>query len=195
MTAAGGATDHVDKLIDKGWNLVMFPEGTRSRDGEIGKLRSGAAVIAAQHGIPIVPIHVRGTHDAMPPGQNWPKRKPGRFFSRRHQLEVRFGQPIRPESEEARREVMEEAGIEVGEVSYFGNQPWPFPSSLMVGFFGRALTTDIHVDDDELEAARWFTREDVRRGGESGDLVTPGGFSISRSLVEAWYGEALPGTW
>jgi 1-acyl-sn-glycerol-3-phosphate acyltransferase len=105
---SSGATDHVDKLIEKGWNLVMFPEGTRSRDGGIGKLRSGAAVIAAQHGIPIVPIHVSGTHDAMPPGQNWPKRKPGRFFSRRHQLEVRFGQPIRPQSEAERREVMEE---------------------------------------------------------------------------------------
>ena len=51
---------------------------------------------------------MRGTHDAMPPGQNWPKRKPGRFFSRRHQIEVRFGQPIRPESEAERREVMEE---------------------------------------------------------------------------------------
>ena len=94
-----------------------------------------------------------------------------------------------------RREVMEEAGIEVGEVAYFGNQPWPFPSSLMVGFFGRALTTDIHVDDDELEAARWFTRDDVRRGGESGELVTPGGFSISRSLVEAWFGGTVPGSW
>jgi 1-acyl-sn-glycerol-3-phosphate acyltransferase len=105
---SSGATDHVDKLIDKGWNLLMFPEGTRSRDGEIGKVRSGAAVIAAQHGIPIVPIHVRGTHDAMPPGQNWPKRKPGRFVSRRHKIEVRFGEPITPESEEARREVMDE---------------------------------------------------------------------------------------
>jgi 1-acyl-sn-glycerol-3-phosphate acyltransferase len=106
---SSGATDHVDTLIDKGWNLLMFPEGTRSRDGEIGKVRSGAAVIAAQHGIPIVPIHVRGTHDAMPPGQNWPKRKPGRFFfSRRHKIEVRFGQPIVPSSEDARREVMDE---------------------------------------------------------------------------------------
>lgn len=94
-----------------------------------------------------------------------------------------------------RREVREEAGIVVGDVAYFGNQPWPFPASLMVGFFGRALTTDIQVDDDELEAARWFTRDDVRRGGESGELVTPGGFSISRSLVEAWYGGPVPGSW
>jgi 1-acyl-sn-glycerol-3-phosphate acyltransferase len=43
-----GATDHVDRLIDDGWNLVMFPEGTRSRDGEVGKVRSGAAVIPAR---------------------------------------------------------------------------------------------------------------------------------------------------
>ena len=86
----------------------MFPEGTRSRDGEIGKVRSGAAVIAAQHGIDIVPIYVSGTHDAMPPGQNWPKRRPGRLFSRRHKVEVRFGEPIAPRDESQRREVMDE---------------------------------------------------------------------------------------
>lgn len=105
---SNGATDHVDRLIDERWNLLMFPEGTRSRSGEIGKVRSGAAVIAAHHGIDIVPIYVSGTHDAMPPGQNWPKRRPGRLFSRRHPVEVRFGAPIRPRSEEDRREVMDE---------------------------------------------------------------------------------------
>ena len=105
---ANGATDHVDRLIGQGWNLLMFPEGTRSRDGQIGKVRSGAAVIAAHHGIDIVPIYVGGTHDAMPPGQSWPKRRPGRFFSRRHDVEVRFGQPIRSRDEEHRREVMDE---------------------------------------------------------------------------------------
>jgi len=103
-----GATDHVDRLIDEGWNLVMFPEGTRSRDGEIGKVRSGAAVIAAQHGIDIVPIYISGTHEAMPPGQNWPQRKPGRFFSQRHEVEVRFGKPIRPRAVEDRGDVMDE---------------------------------------------------------------------------------------
>jgi 1-acyl-sn-glycerol-3-phosphate acyltransferase len=102
-----GATDHVDRLIDDGWNLVMFPEGTRSRDGEIGQLRSGAAVIAANHDIDIVPIYLSGTHDAMPPGQNWPRRIPGRFLSRRHKVEARFGQPIRPRSVEERHEAME----------------------------------------------------------------------------------------
>jgi 1-acyl-sn-glycerol-3-phosphate acyltransferase len=103
-----GATDHVDKLIDQRWNLLMFPEGTRSRDGSIGKVRSGAAVIAAQHGIDIVPIYVDGTHAAMPPGQNWPKRRPGRLLSRRHKVEVRFGAPIPPRPAEERKEVMDE---------------------------------------------------------------------------------------
>jgi 1-acyl-sn-glycerol-3-phosphate acyltransferase len=101
-----GATDHVDRLIDEGWNLVMFPEGTRSRDGKIGRVRSGAAVIAANHDIDIVPIYLSGTYEAMPPGQSWPRRIPGRFFSRRHQVEVRFGRPIRPRDVEHRHEAM-----------------------------------------------------------------------------------------
>lgn len=103
-----GATDHLDRLIDQRWNVLLFPEGTRSRDGGVGKIRSGAAVIAAQHGIPIVPIYVSGTHDAMPPGQNWPKRKRGRLFSRRHKVEVRFGEPIAPRDPSERRDVMDE---------------------------------------------------------------------------------------
>jgi 1-acyl-sn-glycerol-3-phosphate acyltransferase len=103
-----GATDHVDRLIDQGWNLVMFPEGTRSRDGRVGKARSGAAVIAAHHGIDIVPIYVHGTHEAMPPGQSWPRRIPDRFLSRRHQVEVRFGKPIRPRDMDDRHDVMNE---------------------------------------------------------------------------------------
>ena len=100
-----GSTEHVDHLIDQRWNLLMFPEGTRSRNGRLGKMRSGAAAIAQQHGIPIVPIFVKGTHEAMPPGQSWPKRR--RFFARRHPVEVHFGTPIWPGSEEPRHDVMD----------------------------------------------------------------------------------------
>jgi 1-acyl-sn-glycerol-3-phosphate acyltransferase len=63
-------------------------------------------VIAAQHGVDIVPIYVFGTHEAMPPGQNWPKRKRGRLFSRRHKVEVRFGAPVRCDDPAQRREAM-----------------------------------------------------------------------------------------
>ena len=101
-----GASDHVHKLLDEGWNLLIFPEGTRSRDGEIGKVKSGAAVLAAQHNVNIIPIWVGGTHEAMPPGQKWPKRLPGRLFSRRVKVEVRFGPPIPPRDPSERHEVM-----------------------------------------------------------------------------------------
>jgi 1-acyl-sn-glycerol-3-phosphate acyltransferase len=101
-----GANDHVHELIADGWSLLIFPEGTRSRDGEIGKVKSGAAVLAAQHGLNIVPIWVGGTHVAMPPGQNWPRRLRGRFFPRRVKVEVRFGLPLPPRDPSERREVM-----------------------------------------------------------------------------------------
>jgi 1-acyl-sn-glycerol-3-phosphate acyltransferase len=64
-------------------------------------------VIAAEHDLTIVPIYVAGTHDAMPPGRSWPKRKPGRPFSRRHKVEVRFGEPITPAPGEHRSDVMD----------------------------------------------------------------------------------------
>jgi 1-acyl-sn-glycerol-3-phosphate acyltransferase len=100
-----GATEHVDRLIDQRWNLLMFPEGTRSRSGKLGKMRSGAAAIAQAHDIPILPIYLKGTHNAMPPGRNWPKRRG--FLARRHRVEVHFGEPIWPGRDEPRHEVMD----------------------------------------------------------------------------------------
>lgn len=94
-----------------------------------------------------------------------------------------------------RREVAEEVGIEVGAVRYLGNQPWPFPASLMVGFFAEAESTEIHVDDDEIAEARWFTRDQMREQAEAGTLLLPGAISISRTLIETWYGGTLPGQW
>ena len=56
----------------------------------------------------------------------------------------------------------------VGDVEYFGNQPWPLPASLMLGFVGRAVSEDINVDDDEIEDARWFTRAEMKAEAEAG---------------------------
>jgi len=106
-----------------------------------------------------------------------------------------FLEPGETLEDAVRREVWEEVGVRVGEVTYFGNQPWPLPASLMLGFVGRAEGTRIAVDGKEIEDARWFTRAEMRAGAESGDLVLPGGVSISRSLVEHWYGGPLPGQW
>lgn len=106
-----------------------------------------------------------------------------------------FCEPGESLEDAVRREVAEESGVRVGEVTYFGNQPWPLPASLMLGFFGRAENTEIIVDEDEIEEARWLTREELRAGAEDGSLILPGGVSISRSLIEEWYGGPLPGSW
>jgi len=97
MSRAGGgldpsATAHVDELLREGWSLVLFAEGTRSRDGSVGRLRTGAAVLAARHGLPLVPIHVDGTRSAMPLGRRWMRRAPR---GRRHRVALSFGAPIR----------------------------------------------------------------------------------------------------
>jgi NAD+ diphosphatase len=94
-----------------------------------------------------------------------------------------------------RREVAEETGVRVGAVTYFGNQPWPLPASLMLGFTGRADSTDIIVDDDEIAEAQWLTRAELKAAADSGVIQLPGAVSISRSLIESWYGAPLPGSW
>jgi NAD+ diphosphatase len=95
-----------------------------------------------------------------------------------------------------RREVLEETGVIVGEeIEYAGSQPWPLPASLMLGFYAKASSFDIDVDQDEIAEARWFTREDVRALVEAGTMALPGAISISRRLIEGWYGESLTGSW
>jgi 1-acyl-sn-glycerol-3-phosphate acyltransferase len=84
------------EVLADGWSLVVFPEGTRSQDGWTGKFRLGAAFLACEYGVPVVPIAHRGTFAAMPRGQNWPS--PGR-----RRLTIRFGEPLRPEPGESPR--------------------------------------------------------------------------------------------
>ena len=73
-----------------------------------------------------------------------------------------FMEPGETIEEAARREVSEETGIQVGDIKFHANQPWPFPSSLMIGLIGEALTDDVVVDPKELETARWFERDEVQ---------------------------------
>jgi 1-acyl-sn-glycerol-3-phosphate acyltransferase len=92
---------HLDTLLDQGWSLLLYPEGTRSRSGAPGRIRRGAAVLAAAHGLKIVPIRVTGTREAMPPGRAWPKRLRSSPVSRRHRITVSFGEPISPTGDTA----------------------------------------------------------------------------------------------
>lgn len=106
-----------------------------------------------------------------------------------------FVEPGESMEQAVRREVAEEVGIQVGAVQYLGNQPWPFPRSLMVGFMAHAETTTINVDGAELSHARWFTRKELYETVSTGSVRLPSGVSISRALIEHWYGEPLPGQW
>ena len=86
------------------------------------------------------------------------------------------------------REVMEEAGIQVTNVRYHSSQPWPFPSSLMIGCHADAATTEIAKDDVEMTEVRWFNRAEVLLAleGKSETLSVPGPFAIAHHLIGAW---------
>jgi NAD+ diphosphatase len=88
-----------------------------------------------------------------------------------------------------RREIREESGIDCTDVGYYMTQPWPYPSSLMIGCTARALNEDIVVDRTELEDARWFTRDEARlmltRQHPEG-LAGPHPFAIAHHLVGRW---------
>jgi NAD+ diphosphatase len=85
------------------------------------------------------------------------------------------------------REVREETSIEIERVRYYASQPWPFPSSLMLGFTAQAASTTIQLNDGELEDARWLSREEITRELRRGTLRLPPEISISYRLLEGWF--------
>src|SRR5436309_1230480 len=96
--------------------------------------------------------------------------------------------------EAVRREVHEESGIHVGRVKYLACQPWPFPSSLMMGFLCEALSEEITVDPEELDEARWFHRDEIRamvvhaaNGLDDPTQVSvPGPVAIAHHICRRW---------
>jgi NAD+ diphosphatase len=87
------------------------------------------------------------------------------------------------------REVAEEVGLEVDEVAYHASQPWPFPMSLMIGCFAHVTGEALTVDLEELDEARWFSREELRLALASPDAVdfgVPGRLAIAHHLIKAW---------
>jgi len=96
-----------------------------------------------------------------------------------------FVEPGESLEEAVRREVMEEAGIAVGQVVYHSSQPWPFPASIMLGFHAEGLTEEIHIDREELRDARWFSKRELHEHKELGSGL-PRVDSIARRLIEDW---------
>ena len=86
------------------------------------------------------------------------------------------------------REVMEEAGIQVKNVTYHSSQPWPFPSSLMIGCHAEAATTEIMMDAEEMTDVKWFDRQEVLLAleGDNTNLLIPGPIAIAHHLIRSW---------
>ena len=103
-----------------------------------------------------------------------------------HSVLAGFVEPGESLEDTVRREVMEEIGVPVGDVRYRSSQPWPFPASLMVAFTARAEARELRLDTDELEAARWYDRDALRRSPEDEHFRLPRRDSISRRLIEDW---------
>jgi NAD+ diphosphatase len=113
---------------------------------------------------------------------SWP---PGRYSTI-----AGFVEPGESLEDAVAREVLEETGVSVVDSTYHSSQPWPFPSSLMIGFTATAAPGAVARADEELEDARWFSREDIATGFPG----LPPPQSVSFRLIEHWYdaGSALP---
>lgn len=91
------------------------------------------------------------------------------------------------------REVAEEAGVRLRSLQYMGSQSWPFPRSLMLGYVAVAEDPEnAHADGEEIREVRWFTREELLSGVRGGQLWIPPASSISRALIEHWFGGPIP---
>ena len=131
--------------------------GSPTRPGSAGWVRRCPACQASHFPRTdpvVIMLAVRGERALL--GRN--RQRPGGRFS----CLAGFVEPGETVEEAVRREVREESGIRCGRVRYLAAQPWPFPSSLMLGFLAEALTEEITVDPEELAEARWFSREEIR---------------------------------
>ncbi len=123
----------------------------------------------------VIMLVTRGEHCLLGRQAAWPDRV--------HSTLAGFVEPGESLEEAVSREVYEEAGIRVEDVQYHSSQPWPFPGSLMLGFTAVASTVAIVLQTDELEAARWFTADDLRK---QETVKLPSEISIARRLIEDW---------
>ena len=103
-----------------------------------------------------------------------------------HSVLAGFVEPGESLEDAVRREVAEEVALQLTEVNYHSSQPWPFPSSIMLGFTAIAEGDQFRVDEHELEMARWFTREELLASPEDESFRLPRRDSIARRLVDDW---------
>jgi NAD+ diphosphatase len=149
--------------------------------------RRDCAACGAQHFPRTDPVAIMLIHR----GDRCLLGRQARFIPNTYSCLAGFIEPGETLENAVRRETFEEAGIRVGAVRYLASQPWPFPSNLMMGCIGEALSEEIVLDKDELEDGRWFSKDEVRlmlaRDHPMG-LITPPPMAIANFLMSSWVG-------
>ncbi len=130
----------------------------------------------------IMLVHDGGDRCVLGRQANWPDGM--------HSTLAGFVEPGESLEEAVAREVEEEVGLKVSEVTYHSSQPWPFPSSLMIGFWARARGEALQVDTSEIESAAWYSRKSLVHSPEDESFRLPRRDSIARRLIEDWLAEA-----
>jgi len=115
-----------------------------------------------------------------------------RFPPRMYSTLAGFAEPAESLEDCVVREVKEEVGLDVEDVRYGSSQPWPFPQSLMIGFWAAAKQDDLRLDPNEIEDARWVERPALRTPKELDGFTIPPRFAIARRLIQTWVDEAIP---
>ncbi len=158
--------------------------GSPTRSVEGGMLRVCTNTQCGQQHFPrtdpaIIVLVTCGEHCLLGRQPSWPAGM--------HSTIAGFVEPGESLEDTLVREVWEETGVEVKEMTYHSSQPWPFPSSLMLGFTAAAADRSLRVDQDELETAGWFTRADLLGRLQAGTLRLPSPVSVAYRLIEGWF--------
>ena len=157
--------------------------GPTSMEG--GGWRRECAACGAQHFPRTDPVVIMLAVD----GERCVLGRQARFAPGMYSCLAGFVEPGETIEDAVRREIGEEAGIAVGRVRYVASQPWPFPSSLMIGCLAEARSAEITVDTTELEDCRWFARDEVLTilaGTHPGGLRAPPAMAIAHRLMRLW---------
>ncbi len=158
--------------------------GAASVSRESGHMRQCTnADCAAQHFPRLDPAVIMLVHDGgdrliLGRQKNWPAGQ--------HSVLAGFVESGESLEDAVAREIFEEAGVPVTDIRYHSSQPWPFPSSIMLGFTARATADALNVNREELEDAAWFTRDDLLNSPEDDRFRLPRKDSISRRLIDEW---------
>lgn len=133
----------------------------------------------------VIMLVTRGNAVLLGRSPGWPERM--------YSLLAGFVEPGESIEAAVRREVAEECGVAVGRVTYLASQPWPYPSSLMLGCHGHATSTEITLDPAEIEDALWLSREEMALvfAGQHKDIAAPRAGAIAQFLLENWLADRL----